>query len=70
MECPHTTLSINALTSCVLSGSGGVGLWTDVRYPPHQLLASEIKQTFLSTNLVSLLAFEQQAVGSPVHSFQ
>ena len=35
----------------------GVGLWTGVR-PPPQLPASQTKQTFLSTNLASLLPFE------------
>ena len=40
-----------------------VSLWTDVCHPPPtlQLLASEIKQSFLSTYLACLLAFEQQA---------
>ena len=37
-----------------------MGLWTDIPLP--QLPASEIKQTFLSTSLASLMiAFEQQA---------
>ena len=49
----------------------GVSLWTDV-YPshpsstpstPHQCLASEIKQTFLSTNLAYLLAFVRWSPG-------
>ena len=42
---------------------GGAGFRTDVHLtPPHfQSLASKIKQTFLSTNLACLLAFEQQA---------
>ena len=42
---------------------GGVSLWRGFR-PPHappRLLASEIKQTFLSIHLASLLAFEQRA---------
>ena len=43
--------------------SGGVGLWTDVCQLTPRLPASEIKQTFLSTNLACLLAFEQQAAG-------
>ena len=35
-----------------------------LRPPPHpQLPASKIKQTFLSTNLASLLAFERQVAG-------
>ena len=42
---------------------GRVGLWIGFRPPPLPtwLQASEIKQTFLSTNLASLLDFEQQA---------
>ena len=46
-------------------GVGGVDLQTDVCHPPLQLPASEIKQTFLSTNLTCLLAFERQAARSP-----
>ena len=38
----------------------GVGLWTGST-PPPRLPASKIKQTFLSTNLASLLAFEWRA---------
>ena len=34
--------------------------------PHHGLPASEIKQTFLSTNLASLLVFEQQAARLPL----
>ena len=45
---------------------GGRGLWTDVS-PNPQLPASEIKQTFLSTNLAHLLTSEQQAAGT--HTF-
>ena len=49
--------SIKALApDCQL---GGVGFWTGVPLP--RLLASKIKQTFLSTSLASLLAFEQQS---------
>ena len=47
-------------TSCPTGSQGGwwgVSLWTDVCHPPPQLPASEIKQTFLSTNLACLLAF-------------
>ena len=43
-----------------LSGRWGNGLWTGVHLP-HWLPASKIKQTFLSTNLASLMAFERQA---------
>ena len=43
----------------LLVEEGGFGFWTDVHYPPcPQLLASEIKQIFLSTNLACLLVFE------------
>ena len=45
----------------------GAGLWTDVRPPSTQLLASEIKQSFLSINLACLLAFKQQAAGPLPH---
>ena len=47
-----------------------VSLWTDVCHPSPtpQLLASEIKQTFFSTNLACLLAFEQQAVRLHTHT--
>ena len=71
--CPPPTLPVNSLTPCFLAGVGGgwgVSLWTDVHHPPLQLLASEIKQTFLSTNLVCLLAFEWQAAGLPTSTFQ
>lgn len=40
----------------------GVSLWTGV-HPPPQLPASEIKQTFLSTNVASLLALERRTAG-------
>ena len=60
------TLSIKALTLLLVGGGGwrGVGLWTPPSPPPTpdpQLLASEMRQTFLSTNLAFLLAFEWQA---------
>ena len=42
-----------------------MGLWTDIPLP--QLPASEIKQTFLSTNLASLWAIETQAAGPATH---
>ena len=35
---------------------------------PSQLLASETKQTFLSTNLACLLASERLAAGFPLHT--
>ena len=43
---------------------GGVSLWRGVSPPPPWLLASRITQTFLSTNLDSLLAFERWAARS------
>ena len=52
------TLPINALTPC-LSGEG-VSLWTDIRHPPPTVTSTS-KQTFLSTDLACLLAFEGQA---------
>ena len=39
----------------------GVSLWTGVPTQPPWMPASQIKQTLLSTNLVSLLAFERRA---------
>ena len=59
--------SIKALTHYLCVGGD---LWTDVCHPLPQLLASEVKQTFLSTNLVCLLAFEQWAAGPLTHTFQ
>ena len=47
------------------------GSWPLGRCLPHspsQLLASKIKQTFLSTNLACLLASERQAAGFPFHT--
>ena len=55
-------LSIKALVTLDASW-GKVGLWTDVCHHPHQLPASEIKQTFFSTDLTCLEAFEWQAAG-------
>ena len=47
----------------------GVGFWTDFHHhPPHQLPASKIKQTFLSSNLDCSLAF-WTASGRTPHSF-
>ena len=51
-----------------LLASRGVCLWTDVCHSPRhpcQLLASEIKQTFLPANLPCLLAFNRQAARPP-----
>ena len=49
---------------------GGVGPYIDVHHPPRQLLASEIKQTFLSTNLACILDFEWLAAGLLTHTFR
>ena len=60
---------IKALTHCLSWVE--VGLWTNVPEQlvlPSKLLASEIKQTFLSTNLACLLALGQQAARP--HSFR
>ena len=55
---PHPN-SVYKRSHPLLIGVGGVGLWTDVCHPPApQLPVSEIKQTFLSTTLPCLLAFE------------
>ena len=56
---PPLILSIKALAPVVAS-QGGVSFWTDVRHPlpGPRLPSSEIKQTFLSTNMACLLAFE------------
>ena len=40
---------------------GGLSAFAQVSDPPLPLLVPQIKQTSLSTNLNSLLAFEQQA---------
>ena len=57
--CSPLLLSIKALAHWLPVGR--VSLWTDVCPPPPQLLAPEIKQISLSTNLTCLLAFQQQA---------
>ena len=55
--CSPLLPSIKALAPLVAIVCGGTGLWTDVC--PPKLVASEIKQTFFSTNLTCLLAFKQ-----------
>ena len=65
--CPSPTLLVNAFTPYL--SWWAVGLWTVVYHPPSQLLASEIRQTFLSTNPAYLLAFERRANGTPTYSF-
>ena len=64
--CSPLLLFIKALAPLVATVCGGIGLWTDVCLP--KLVASEIKQTFFSTNLGCLLAFKWQAA-SHTHSF-
>ena len=61
------TLSINVLTPCLLEAGSRP---SDRCLPPSllyhcQLPASEMKQTFLSTNLSCLLAFKQQSSQTP-----
>ena len=56
--CRTFLLSIKALAPLTVS-DGRVGLWTNVHLPtaPH-LPPSDIKQTFLFTNLACLLDFQ------------
>ena len=54
-------LSIKALTLFLWRGWGESAFGQMSATLPPQLPASEIKQTFLSTNLACLLAFERQA---------
>lgn len=58
---------INLLHNDFQRSRGGVSLWI-LSPPPSlaQLLVSKIKQSFLSINLVSLLAFEGQASQTPL----
>lgn len=53
--CSPLPLLIKALSHCQWWGES---LWTGV-HPPRRLLASEMKQAFVSTILACLLAFEQ-----------
>ena len=46
-----------------MEGGGELAFRQTFASPTPQLPASEIKQTFLSTNLACLLAFEQPAAG-------
>ena len=50
-------------SSCPLVVSGWESAFGQESTPPSGLQASEIKQTFLSTNLASSLASEQRAAG-------
>ena len=54
-------------TGCWCGGSGSLNRHLHVPHP--QLLVSEIKQTFLSTNLAFLLAFGWWAARPHTHSF-
>ena len=58
-------LSMKAVTTVVASG-GELALGQTFILPPR-LPESEIKQSFLATNLACFLAFEQQAAGSPIY---
>ena len=55
---PPPLLSIKALAPLVASEGGELAFGQMSVILPSQLLASEIKQTFLSTNLACLVAFE------------
>ena len=47
---------------CQGNGGGVVSLWTGIcPHPTPQLFSTKIKQTFVSTSLASLLAFDQHA---------
>ena len=61
-------LSVKALTPCLPGAGVSLGQISATLSP--QLPASEIKQTFLSTNLDCLLAFKRRAVGPPMHTFR
>ena len=62
--CSPLPQPIKALALCLWREVGRLGLWTTLHTTP-QLHTSKIKQTFLSTNLASLLAFDQWATGTP-----
>ena len=65
MQPSPTSVYKSLCPPCLCGEVGVVSLWTDVCYPPLQLLAPEIKQAFFSTDL----AFEQRAAGHHTHSF-
>ena len=65
--CMQPPLSIYKSSWPLIVKEGGVRLWTGVHIPAPQLLASKIKQTSLSTNLASLLAFERWAARPHFH---
>ena len=57
------TLSLKALTPCLSRRELDFRQMSTTHPHPSQLPASEIEQTFLSTNLACFLAFEQRAAG-------
>lgn len=62
---PSLSLQKLLLTDCQGWGWWGVSLWTGVHFPSsHWLAGIKIKQAFFSTNLASLMAFEQRAARS------
>ena len=80
---PMTNLKMTVRADCAVPAYGPlllsitpfaplVASWEELAFEKMpallpELLASEIKQTFLSTNLAHLLTFEQQAAGT--HTF-
>ena len=66
---PSPATPVYKISNLLLVEGGVVGLWTGVchspYYPDIQMPASEIKQTFLSTKLACILAFELWAAGGP-----
>ena len=64
---PSSVYKSSCPTGCQWAGSGGSQPLDRCLTLLSQLLASEIKQSFLSTYLACLLAFEQQAAGSHIY---
>ena len=65
---PTATPSVKALTPYLLGRGGGRTLDRSLAPSPYQVLAPEMKQTFPSTNLACLLAFEGQAATTGLRS--
>ena len=59
---PPTSVYKRSYPPVTSGGEWGVSLWTDVCPPSAHLPASEIKQTFLSTDLAYFMALGQWAV--------
>lgn len=60
-EAPPSVYKISSslIVDCQRGEGGGVSLWAGVHNHPHPA-ASKLKQTFLSTNSASLMAFKLQ----------